>query len=803
MTMLLQRLQLSNIRSYTDQIISFPEGSTLLAGDIGCGKSSLLLAIEFALFGTSRPDLPAEYLLRKGSSSGFVELTFLLNQQQITIRRNLKKDKASIKQLAGHLIINDLKKDLLPIELKAEVIRLLGYPEDQLEKNKNYLFRYTVYTPQEEMKLILQEEPDIRIDLLRKIFNLDKYKNIRDNLQVYLKKLRQDILILDNNLSGLEDEQNRLLLLEQEKSSLQLSFSNLAPQLETIQLTINNKRSILLTQETQFNAYLQKRQEYQTGKKILEEKNIQLRSIEERLFSFSHLPKDSSLISKKKEEALARLRQIESEKTKLNETKTTLQLRTIHLQRELTRLKLELSSLEEQLLQLPEKEKQLLIAEDELKRRPLLEEKKKHLEELLEKTTELISKNRTILHHSRDLLQKVSELETCPTCLQKVSPEHKQEIEHSETKTIRQAENLLFDFQKQKLQIIEQKDDVIRQIDFCLKNETLFSRLRSDIDLLLERQSELEKKRSHLLSLEQEKKEDETKLKDMLEKKLLENNDLLLRQQKELLEEISREEYHLKQRDEFLLQRSSLLEQVSLASISLASLEKELQTSPASAEQLSSLRKDIELLRDSEKDLSIRSAQVSTSLHDLSHRISELQGLVKIKSAQKEKLLRLRDLHHWLDSFFLNLTATIEKHVLINIHYHFNLLFQEWFSLLIEDDNIRSRLDDTFTPLIEQNGYEITFQHLSGGEKTSASLAYRLALNKVINDIVQDIRTKDLLILDEPTDGFSSEQLDKVREVLEKLNLKQTIIVSHESKIESFVQNVIRIRKEGHLSTVC
>ena len=139
---------------------------------------------------------------------------------------------------------------------------------------------------------------------------------------------------------------------------------------------------------------------------------------------------------------------------------------------------------------------------------------------------------------------------------------------------------------------------------------------------------------------------------------------------------------------------------------------------------------------------------------------------------------------------------------MVNIHRHFNLSFQEWFSVLIDDEHISSRLDDSFAPTIIQNGYEIPFSDLSGGEKTSAALAYRLALNKVINDIIHTINTKDLLILDEPTDGFSNEQLDKVREVLEKLQLQQILIVSHESKIESFVENVIKIQKEGHASTI-
>ena len=64
------------------------------------------------------------------------------------------------------------------------------------------------------------------------------------------------------------------------------------------------------------------------------------------------------------------------------------------------------------------------------------------------------------------------------------------------------------------------------------------------------------------------------------------------------------------------------------------------------------------------------------------------------------------------------------------------------------------------------------------------------------------IKTKDLIILDEPTDGFSTQQLDKLRDVLDQLGVKQTIIVSHESKIESFVEHVIRIGKSGHVSRV-
>src|SRR3989344_9124251 len=94
--MLLQQLRLQNIRSYLDETIVFPEGTILLSGNIGSGKSTILLAIEFALFGSSRPELPAESLLRKGAAKGMVELSLTINNQTIIIQRHLKKEKDSI-----------------------------------------------------------------------------------------------------------------------------------------------------------------------------------------------------------------------------------------------------------------------------------------------------------------------------------------------------------------------------------------------------------------------------------------------------------------------------------------------------------------------------------------------------------------------------------------------------------------------------------------------------------------------------------------------------------------------------------
>ena len=179
-----------------------------------------------------------------------------------------------------------------------------------------------------------------------------------------------------------------------------------------------------------------------------------------------------------------------------------------------------------------------------------------------------------------------------------------------------------------------------------------------------------------------------------------------------------------------------------------------------------------------------------------------LQEEINKKQKHKQDMLYLKELREWLSSSFSEILLKIEQSVLAALHSQFDSLLKKWFSMLIEEPEIAIRLDADFSPIVEQAGYDTEYSHLSGGERTAVALAYRLALNQVINSLISQIKTKDLLILDEPTEGFSYSQLDKMRDIFQELNLKQLIIISHNPKIEGFVDNIIRVRKEGHVSRI-
>ena len=122
--MKLEKIRLNNIRSFVEGEVIFPDGSILLNGDIGSGKSSILLAIEFALFGLMRGELSGGELLRNGANSGSVILNFNVGNNKVEIKRTLKGGN-SVVQDSGYIIINDNKEELTPNELKQRILELL------------------------------------------------------------------------------------------------------------------------------------------------------------------------------------------------------------------------------------------------------------------------------------------------------------------------------------------------------------------------------------------------------------------------------------------------------------------------------------------------------------------------------------------------------------------------------------------------------------------------------------------------------------------------------------------------------
>ncbi|HIH31963.1 TPA: SMC family ATPase [Candidatus Woesearchaeota archaeon] len=795
--MLLKSITINNIRSYNHAKIDLRNGSTLLLGDIGSGKTTILLAIEFALFGLIKGDVSGSTLLRHGKNEGSVELDFSIGKDEIKIHRKLKRKKDTISQDSGYILVNNKKTESTPVELKSKILELFGYPQELLNKNTSLIYRYTVYTPQEEMKNILYESREERLDILRKIFNIDKYKRIRENALFYAKELRTNKKILESKITDFEDKkslleerENIIITKETEKDSQKQLLESLKKDYEET----NSKLKTFEEKIKNLNDLKNKSMivENQLKSKIEEQKRLEkeLNMIMYRINDFGSRLKEMPPIIDDEKDIKSKLDDSENKLSKINNAKQLIEERLNSKKDDLKKfviedsvsLKYRKDTIIKKLDFKDEKEKEYDIA-------------LKNLENIgLDINTAKLNNN-----NSHRIINQIKDLSTCPVCLQNVDFTHKINITDRENILIASNDRKLKELETKKIEL----ESKIRRIRAELEDMH-----RSEIEL-----KEINMKIQSLSELRDNKQKLEAEIKDLEEKKLkldaMDVNKLIdqISLQRKILntigvrkhiEESLKEKHSQKTENENSINK--VLEDLKNFKSDLEIISEQIQSYSDIESQYNSYKKDFEQTSTKLKDQELNHKLLLKDIQFINDEIKNIKKELELKEKIKQKINYINELNYWLTEQFINLTSTIEKNIMFKVQREFNELFKKWFSLIIEDENLDVQIDEDFAPLIRQNNYDTFIENLSGGEKTAIALAYRLALNKTINDFINTIKTKDIIILDEPTDGFSSEQLDRMRDVFEQLNINQLIIVSHEAKMETYAENIIRISKHEHVS---
>ncbi|MBU0906668.1 MAG: SMC family ATPase, partial [Nanoarchaeota archaeon] len=361
-----KKIKLANIRSYKDQEVIFPEGSLLLSGDVGCGKTTILMALEYALFGL-QPGQKGSALLRNNESFGSVALELEVQGRNVLIERKLKRTVKGVSNEYASITIDGIKHESSVTEVKSKIVSLLGYPAEFVKKN-NLLYRYTVHTAQEQMKEIIEEDAETRVNVLRHIFGVDKYRLIKNNLSILVNSLKGESKILQGEISSLDNDRENL---EARKSAIKTLDEKIVVQKSTLSKKIENKQRTEL--------------ELKELEKFIEEKRALEQEIE----------KTKIILSTKREYLLNLARDEE----------------------ELRRLIAAASDIFQDALYSKLLTKISLI--------------KQELEDLTSKNVELLAKRSQLGQETQDLLSKkerIFRIEICPTCLQDVPESHKHNI---------------------------------------------------------------------------------------------------------------------------------------------------------------------------------------------------------------------------------------------------------------------------------------------------------------------------------------------------------------------------------------
>ena len=368
------KLMMKNIRSYKNQEIIFPDGSVLLSGDIGSGKTTILLALEYALFGL-QPGQKGSALLRNSSSYGSVALEFEIDGKKIIIERKLKRSSKNVSNEYAAITIDGEKIESSVTEIKTKIISLIGYPYEFIKKN-NLLFRYTVYTPQESMKQIIMEDTETRLNILRHIFGIDKYKRIRENIIILLNFLKENSKVLQAEIKGIEQDNLRI---------------------EELALSIALLENKILLENAKSRELKEKKEGLESEYSSIEEKIKEKNSLE------SEIEKTILLITTKKDNLLytnSEIKEIESNLSELNNNINLSVYQDLEQKQEI--LDLETNSLNHSLIS--------LMGE--------------------------ISSLRKLIEERLAKKERIFKIDICPTCLQDVPEFHKHNILNETEKII-------------------------------------------------------------------------------------------------------------------------------------------------------------------------------------------------------------------------------------------------------------------------------------------------------------------------------------------------------------------------------
>jgi exonuclease SbcC len=202
-------VQLENIRSHIKSTVPFTRGFNCLVGGLGCGKSSVLYAIDFALFGDPI-GRSFEYLLREGADSGRVTVQFTQNGNTYKLIRGLRRrgkgigqDFEELKLFQDEQLMASMRTDAIAEQLKA----ITGLDRD--------LYRAIVWMRQEHLKELLDAAPRERQKRLDELFGLSDYETAWNNIAEYQRgyETERRVYEKDPDVVGLEklsDEYNRV-----------------------------------------------------------------------------------------------------------------------------------------------------------------------------------------------------------------------------------------------------------------------------------------------------------------------------------------------------------------------------------------------------------------------------------------------------------------------------------------------------------------------------------------------------------------------------------------------------------------
>jgi exonuclease SbcC len=777
--MRLVRLRLQNFRQFRQADITFSPGLTAIIGPNGSGKTTILEAITWALYGENRKTRDTlRYFYADPREPTAVHLTFALGDALFLVERNFRT--ATLKQLQP-------KETVLATGLKhvtEKVERLLNLTYEQ--------FKNSYYTEQKDLTFLRfsrtgREQEEIArmlgYDLIRVSAQKAKEKatearSAHEALLPSLKAFADAPSHYEETLQAVENARRELQKYEERERELKKQHEQAQKESAVAQQVI--------TLSQQVETLQQKRQTLNDQEKILKEDVQRALSAKERREALQPLAEQYEKVLAEREE-LRQLQNLFQERIRLEATLKALseQLQIVH-----------------QELQGPPPRVEEAEHRAKTLRENYLQAKEKHREVgnlLQDQKTQALTQTKTLENDIKRLQKEIQQLQRsvkegrCPTCGQPL-PEGKLPKESHLQAELQQKNN---DLQKAEEAL---KNVLQRLAQWEGERETLEQTEREYREAESAWQNEIQ--RAHLWKQNEEKaqkiqaqmaqcQKEIAKLPDRVDEKLLQQREAELKKMEpawrefQQLANVEETLKTLREREKTLLQQKAetekeiqeIIQRISDLGMSLESASEVLQKATLIQAQWQQAHADLRVAQNNLQNEEKR-------LKAAEQRLKEYQEIQQSATRFAHQRLLYETLREALEAWRVQLNSETKPLL--------EAFAGEFLALLSGNRYNRIALDERFEPTLYEDQWAKPV--ISGGEQDLLALALRLALARLIQE--RSGQPLSLLILDEVFGSLDPERRRSVLEQLEALrgSFEQIIAISHIEQINEAADRCLLVQ---------
>lgn len=269
-------IELGNFISHSETRLDFEDGVTVFVGHNGAGKSSIIDAITFGLFG-EHTRKSNKSLIRRGTSQAYVKVRFSAKNRKYEVTRKIDAKGT----LAAQFV--EIQGDQELVKAAGERRQFGESTTREIETTLGLDFqklKIASIVQQGELNSIIKAKPKEFKELLNAIIGIDKLDLASENLKIVQKNFRQAIY----KKFGYDDTHIPILTVELEERRQEITESE--PQLAELQ----NKKQIKAKEAES----LQRQVDTDSAKESI------LKQIEDRKSEFTKYVRDAIISIQKK-----------------------------------------------------------------------------------------------------------------------------------------------------------------------------------------------------------------------------------------------------------------------------------------------------------------------------------------------------------------------------------------------------------------------------------------------------------------------------------------------------------------------